>query len=95
VGQFHADPFGTFAGRDWPHGLRCSECDALFPAGGEINPRRLAGPVVLEPVCSGCVGVVLDRHARAVVCDEVDTADAVRVFLYPSPDTATMRLFGA
>jgi hypothetical protein len=46
-------------GSDWPHGLRCMECDRVLPD-GSIYGEQLVGLVgetpVTEVVCADCDG---------------------------------------
>lgn len=56
----------TYTDEDWPHGLRCTECDTLFVEGMPISERFLGisemqfdgEPVfILDIVCAGCATV--------------------------------------
>lgn len=47
----------TYAADDWPHGLRCSECDTLFIEGQPISERLdcfIGDMPCVVLVCVGC-----------------------------------------
>lgn len=57
-GAAMTDATGTrVAAEDWPHGLRCMDCDATIPEGTFYSKRLIAADehaVVTEIVCVPC-----------------------------------------